>query len=120
MMKMNRTINNQITNSRQQKIKDVVMEVDANDDSFQFSGDEGDIVDSGAIEHSSDSDYEPPMASISVKTTDKVMSGKEVFFHIYGTLCMLGESLGFNYNLYIFVFTYYFNTKLTLNIIYTD
>lgn len=76
LVRMNGMENPQeISDSRQQKMKNVViMDVDTNDASFQFSGDEGDIMDSGAIDHSSDSDYEPP-GTIIVKPTDKITTG---------------------------------------------
>lgn len=78
LVRMNRTIENheEICDNRQQKIKNVViMDVDT-DPTFQYSGDEGDIMDSGAIDHSSDSDYEPPVSSIVVKTTEKIGGGR--------------------------------------------
>lgn len=68
-----------IGDSRQQKIKNVViMDVDTNEASFQFSGDEGDIMDSGAIDHSSDSDYEPPVGAIVVKSSEKMSVGESL------------------------------------------
>lgn len=77
LVRINGSLGNQqdITNARQNQMKDVViMDVDTNNSNFQFSGDEGDIIDSGAIDHSSDSDYEPP-ATIVYKSVDKMTAG---------------------------------------------
>lgn len=76
LVRLNGSLGNQqeISNKRQNKIKDVIMDVDTNDSNFHFSGDEGDIIDSGAIDHSSDSDYEPP-ATIVNKSSDKMNTG---------------------------------------------
>lgn len=77
LVRMNGTLETQqnVTNSKEEKIKNVVIvNVNTNEASFQFSGDEGDIMDSGAIDHSSDSDYEPP-ATIIMKSSDKMNTG---------------------------------------------
>lgn len=78
LVRMNGPLENQqeLSDIRQNKLKDVViMDVDTNDANFQFSGDEGDIIDSGAIDHSSDSDYEPPITTFVIKTADKMTTG---------------------------------------------
>lgn len=77
LVRMNGALENQhnISDSKKEKMKNVVvMNVDTNDTSFQFSGDEVDIMDSGAMDHSSDSDYEPPGA-ILIKPSDRMTTG---------------------------------------------
>lgn len=76
--------NQQFFEHKQAKMKGVViMDVDANETSFPYSGDEGDIMDSGAVDHSSDSDYEPPIGAVAINNSEKIIAGKCYIFHQY-------------------------------------
>lgn len=62
--------------------KENTMDID-NQNFHAFSTDGGDIIDSGAIEHSSDSDYEPP-SSATVTTENLTQSATTTEKHSIG------------------------------------
>lgn len=62
--------------------KENTMDID-NQNFHAFSTDGGDIIDSGAIEHSSDSDYEPP-SSVTVSAEDVAQPAAATEKHCIG------------------------------------